>query len=353
MRTLHVAVVIPCLNEEVTLTSTAHSLGFGNGGAPANTHLVLVDNGSKDHTLQVARSIQATSPDGSVIVSQEPEQGYVPPRHCGTLLMRRFAKLRGLSESDILIIQADADTEYSDGYTDELRKCSITEGLNVIVEGCSKYPSKFLKAHSKYVKLCDEVDNEFERLLSDHPDDVIVDDKTCGYRLSDYFLWGGHRQEFNARGDEIHSETTRLYIRAKGGKCRRVRVDNAVARHSTRREEECPSLAFATAGFPREASWKRSWKRLYKGTDSIADFPDKAKNIGIEVAIDYRRKHMLSLFLALPLHISRALGTSSKLKLHPDAGKVLSQLPRRSKRWCITGPGGMIEDALRIFGIDS
>ena len=348
MKQLHVGVVIPCLNEELTLAATAASLGFGEGEPPAETYLVLVDNGSTDNTLQLAKRIQAESPPGRVIVGTEPVQSYVSPRHRGNRIMRKFARSRGIIESDILLLQADADTNYAKGYVEALRKCSRTEGPNVIVEGCMNHPQDFLKDYPSYIQLCKEVDAEFEYCLSDHPDDVIIDDKNCGYRLSDYFKWGGHRREFTNSGDEIHSETSRLYIRAKRTNCRRVRTDEAVARHSTRREVECPSFVFATAGFPRELSWRLRWTSLYKGANSLKAFANRHKNREIQIAIGYRRMHLLALFFILPLHVCQSLGLRSNLSNHPEATKVLSQLPTRSRRSCLAKPGVMIEDALKF-----
>src|ERR1700751_1191806 len=102
------AIVIPCLNEQNSLPSTCKSLGFGVGhNTPANALLILVDNGSEDATVAVARQIQQDSSTGSVIVAAESERGYVPPRRQGNRVAMSVATERGVPLENLIIIQAD------------------------------------------------------------------------------------------------------------------------------------------------------------------------------------------------------------------------------------------------------
>src|SRR3546814_5724652 len=86
---MHVAIVIPCLNEQDSLASTCASLGFCGSDVqpPVDTSLILVDNGSADQTATVMGEIQRAAPD-RVILANESERGYVPPRHRGALVAR-------------------------------------------------------------------------------------------------------------------------------------------------------------------------------------------------------------------------------------------------------------------------
>ena len=159
----------------------------------------------------------------------EPEKGYVPARQRGTITAQKIARERGIARTNTLILQVDADTNYSENYVDEIANASAEMKAAILFKARTGYPPHFLTAHSEYVSLCNEVDAEFEHLLADHPADVIIDDKACAYRLSDYLAWGGHMQEFDELGDEILSETTRLFLRAKAAGCEARLIEDGLA----------------------------------------------------------------------------------------------------------------------------
>src|SRR3546814_15415590 len=116
---MHVAIVIPCLNEQDSLASTCASLGFCGSDVqpPVDTSLILVDNGSADQTATVMGEIQRAAPD-RVILANESERGYVPPRHRGALVAFEQANQNGHSLRDVLVLPADADTRYGPASVD-------------------------------------------------------------------------------------------------------------------------------------------------------------------------------------------------------------------------------------------
>ena len=86
-----------------------------------------------------------------------------------------------------------------------------------------------------------EVDGRTRSLEVADSDEVLIDDKACGYRLSDYQRWGGLRREYLPDGSEIHAETSRMYLRALAtAGAKRVRVERAGALTSARRIYEKP-----------------------------------------------------------------------------------------------------------------
>jgi glycosyltransferase involved in cell wall biosynthesis len=131
-----VAVVVPCLNEEQNVVATCRSLGFGVGGYH-NGALILVDNGSTDHTLEVARNIQASARAESVHVVEEQDRGFVPARARGVQVVCEVATARGLTNTSVLIIQADADTLYDSHYVELMIEAAVrpTNRITAIVPG--------------------------------------------------------------------------------------------------------------------------------------------------------------------------------------------------------------------------
>ena len=223
----HVVLVMPCLNEAANLMATCSALGFGgNTEQPAEpAALVIVDNGSEDDTWQVAEQIQRTSLANSVHLVRETTRGFVPARHRGNVFARTLANSSDWNPEHVLILQVDADCQYLPGYVNAMRVAVQSQTTNVMLEACIGYPMDFKAKYPEYVNICDRTDTEFEKLFprSLSHDDVPVD-AVCGYRLSDYFRWGGHRREFNRSGEEIYAGTTRLFMRARTQGAERFRV---------------------------------------------------------------------------------------------------------------------------------
>lgn len=344
MRTV---VVIPCLNEQATLAATCGSLGFGLGGpSPDDVTLILVDNGSDDETPAVMAAIQRASPD-RVILAQELERGYVPPRHRGVRVAADDLAGHGAGTDEILVLQADADTVYEAGYVAAMQQAA--EGARgAMVEGVAHTAPEFLAAHLGYHALAERADLAADRLTVEEADEVIVDDKVAGYRLSDYFAWGGHRREFDRRGDEIHAETSRLFLRGKAMGARRVRVGGAVAFPSRRKIELDPMLHFATGGFPREASWHARSGEDGEVTLDDFDLPDAAQVFA--EAIFLRQAHHLILFGLIPAFVARRLGViDQKRLLDSPLGALAAHLAHVSAADIASHPGRLFDAAFSLI----
>lgn len=347
---MHVVIVIPCLNEQASLAATCRSLGFGAGAAPlaAATRLVLVDNGSTDSTGVVMVDVASHSPPGTVVLAREEERGYVPPRHRGVLVAQAIT-VRIAPEDDVLVLQADADTLYRTGYVDAMRRVA-RERPDCLVEGTTRPPQVFVDRHPGYERLAQRVDAEVAAWQVPPEHDIVIDDKVCGYRLANYFAWGGHVREFNATGDEVHAETTRLYLRAKVSGASRVLVEEAVAEPSRRKILEDPILHFATAGFPREASWRKAWDRSYAGPRGLAAFEDDVLRGALQEPIFQRKAHELILFGLLPLHVAQLTGRAEGLgDLHRRFAALLPAIAGFPPLELQAHPGSLLERGLSLI----
>jgi hypothetical protein len=346
------AFVIPCLNEELYLASAAASLGFGERAAARadeDVHLILVDNGSTDGTLALMKAIAAASRPGTVHVVSEPERGFVPPRRCGVALAAELADQRGIPADRLLILQADADTVYWPDYAQWMwDRLEGRRGL--LLEGALRRSEDFDSAHPRYRALERLVDDELERDAVEDADDVVVDDKACGYLLADYLAWGGHFREYDAGGGEIHAETTRLFIRAhlRHG-VEKLRINPAQATASRRRIVEDPALHFATQGFPREAGWIARWHERHPticSVDAFADDPDHAE---VREACFYRRAHEIALFELLPWLVARAARPGSHGRAGERIERLLSLLPDFSATELAASPALAIIEVLEAI----
>jgi glycosyltransferase involved in cell wall biosynthesis len=347
---LVVAIVIPCLNEKATLRDTCASLGFGLGDQIdlGNTYLLLIDNDSRDATLSIAKDVQKASPSGKVIVGFESERGYIPPRHCGAVLARKLAAQQGYSEENILLLQADADTLYSPGYIEAIRLASYTHGHNVLIEGYSEPPLILSTLYPQYLEMCRQIDSIFASLFP-IKDDIIVDDKVCGYRLHDYFSWGGHQREFDVRGEEILAETTRMYMRARVIGGRKMWAEGALAYHSPRKILLEPALDMATAGFPRSVSWKTAWRQHYMGPTTLGEICATPQHPELQRALRIRLKHNIGLFALLPRHVAQARNAVPSVDAE-IAGQILaSTLPQRDTAVLSAHPGVLLTEILWLI----
>jgi len=347
-------VVMPCLDEAELIEPTIASLGFvEDGKLPPDTHLITVDNGSTDDTLEILGRItrEATAP---VHVIAEPARGYVPPRRRGVVEAEMIARSLGWDSGDVLVLQADADTIYKEGYVAAMQ--AAAEGRwGIMLEGATRRPPEFEAAHPDYVKAERIVDDQVEPLEADDEDEVVVDDKVCGYRLADYLLWGGLFEERTAAGDAIHAETTRLFIRARlTHGVRKIRVNPAGAASSRRRVTQHPWLHYATVGFPREAAWVRSSNVEMGGPHQLDDIDTFATSVleGRQPeAVYLRRAHQLALFRYLPALVASVASGLRRPDLADDVIAVLGALPQWTGEALAHNPGLALVQVLDLIDL--
>ena len=298
---MHAFVVIPCLNERLTIGITVRSVGFGASiPPPRDATLVIVDNGSTDGTLQELEKLVAAGPPGRILIGHEAEKGYVPPRRRGIDIATAACSQASIALDSALILQCDADTKYDPGYISAFSSMASTSSGNILFEGLTHPPSRFLRDHPGFVRLAESVDREIEVLGGNEKIDVIVDDKVSGFSLESYLKWGGHRREYTATGDEIHAETTRLFIRAVGQGGKRQWVPDAIATPSRRKILRNPLRQFACGGFPRSTAWWKAWNAKHKLRNDLVSFEGDAANETLCPAIAARKAHALGLFALLP-----------------------------------------------------
>lgn len=348
---IQAVIVLPFLDEKDSLFETCRSLGFGigDGRVPQQASLILIDNGSTDASSQIAQSIKENSPPGNVITDFEPERGHVPPRRLGNLVARRLAEINGWNESNVLILQADADVFYPENYIELMLSASHVAGQNTLLEGFMSYPPDFLELHQGYFELWLQTERPIENLFVTEDEDCLIVDCVSGYRLEDYFNWGEHRREYNQNGDEIHAETSRLYLKAKANGARKFRVEDAMCRHSARKLILDPSLHFSTAGFPREKKWSELWRNNYHGPSALPDFYADASHPEVLKSILFCQKHLLALLVMLPFQVNACLGKNTFQLPKKLSSFLRSRLPQRSISDLCTNPGLFISDVFRLL----
>lgn len=340
-------VVMPCLNEADLIEGAIASLGFGVGAAPLDAQFIAVDNGSSDGTLDILARLRDRDPS-RIHLFDERERGFVPPRRRGVAAVCELVSAAGADPATVLVLQADADTIYKAGYVEAMR---VAAQSGAMLEGATRRPSEFEDAHPGYVAAERLVDVEVEQLQAADEDEVVVDDKVCGFLLADYLLWGGLFEEAAPSGDRIHAETTRMFIRAKlRHSTRKIRVNPAGAASSRRRVAEDPWLHFATAGFPREASWLRSREHAAQTSASDIDaFAERVLRGGEPEAVRLRRAHQLTLFRYLPALVDSLGQQSNDLEARGDVMAVLAALPPRSADEVATSPSLALMDVLSLI----
>jgi glycosyltransferase involved in cell wall biosynthesis len=329
---LHAFIVIPMLNEQDTITDTCASLGAFRSAT--ERHFILIDNGSTDRTWAVAQDIQLKSVHPFEVI-REQERGHVPPRRTGCRVARDLANARGWSLEQVIVCQADADTIYAEDYVPQMTN-AMAAGAQVMYEGRSvlRAENDPSSAIQMYLDACTQTDRLVEHCFAAEDDDVIVDDKVAAYYLSDYFRWGEHQREYSSPNDELLAETTRLYMRARAGGARRTFVNDAFARHSVRRILAETWMHFASAGFPREASWRNQHQSRGSAKQLTAD-PE---------AVRIRLNHLLGLFALLPAHVATALGT-------PTLHSFTKLLPARSLNELRSTPAILLQDVLNVIDV--
>lgn len=340
-------VVMPCLDEVDYVGDAVASLLQPAGDGGPEPLVVVVDNGSSDGTLEMLADIDRRHP-GRIHVELEAERGYVPPRRRGVAAAARISGERGVPRREVLVLQADADTIYRPGYVAAMRSAAM-DAEGAILEGSIRRPPAFEAEHPVYVEAERTVDAAIEPLEAMDDDDVVVDDKVCAYRLSDYLAWGGLFEERSDAGDPIHAETTRMFIRARlRFGTAKVRVNPAGALPSRRRALENARYHFATLGFPRERSWAARVSGGWMASD-IDAFARAVLDDRERLAVRLRICHLLALFRFLPAIILDAAGSSSALLAEPDVAAALAHCGRRGRTALAERPALAILDVLGLI----
>jgi hypothetical protein len=307
-----IAFVIPCFNEVGFVEATTSSLGFGETRTAAadDVYLVLVDNGSTVGSL---------------------------------------AADVGVTPEDFLILQADADTVYLPGYAQYMWE-ALQGRQGILLEGAIRRPPDFDAAHPEYHALERSIDESLERVGVSDEEEVIVDDKACGYLLSDYQRWGGHFREEDRLGGTVHAETTRLFLRARlSHGAAKTRVDPAQAEPSRRRIMEEPALHFATSGFPREDAWVRDWRARHPKSWTVDEFARNRGHPDVREACFYRRAHDIALFALLPWVLGRARDPDGFDAHDERAARLLALVPRLSAHDLVAEPARALTGVLNAI----
>ncbi|MCU1485589.1 MAG: hypothetical protein JWN67_2335 [Actinomycetia bacterium] len=336
-------IVIPCLNEELLIEATCASLGFGSGAASPSAHLVLVDNMSTDRTMQVCQRIVSRS-QGSATVVQEPDRGFAPARRRGILAAERLSAAEGVSAEDVVIVQCDADTSYSDGYVPTMA-AAVRGQARSIAEARTELPSGFADRYPIVTEAVDELDSAFERRFPPSSWNVLLDDKACAFGLSDCLSWGGHGRETLEDGSEALAETTRLMITARASGAHYVQALEAVAVHSPRRLLEDAAQLLATSGFPYEHRRALSDRRQI-GIDELEHDAARNNMEVLELVLALRSRHLVALQAVLPAHLERTIQGGHSAG--PEIVAVVDRLPRRSLHDALTRPAVFLDDSLRL-----
>lgn len=336
-------VVLPCLNEEGNVGAAVRSLGFEGASHPPEARLVLVDNGSDDGTLRVMKAIAAGAPTGTIEIVRVPERGYVAARGAGVEAAAVMASKMGVPYERVLIVQADADTDYSKLYIEALALEFRHSGPGCLLEGRNERSMDPINTCSAFDDLALDVDGEAAILFSDPAFDVVIDDKVAAFSLTDYRAWGGHVREETASGHEIHAETTRLFIKGRLAGARRRTVDGASAVTSRRRVLAEPALTFATAGFPRDDGWRAQWTASYDGPHELAAFDLRMRG-SVDRAIRTRIVHLVAMFGVLPAAIAFLLGATTDERYRALIDEL--RLPVREE--ALRRPGLILDHALSV-----
>jgi hypothetical protein len=328
------------------LVATVESLGFFPGRA-GDAVLVLVDNGSTDATRTLMDSMARRLPAGIVTVVSEPERGFVPARLAGIRAATALAATRGIGEDAVLIIQADADTRYGPGYCFAMAAAAEAGEAGQLYEACNVPLNDTDDPCTRFDELANSVDKTLDPFFADPSYDVVVDDKVSAYRLGDYRRWGGLRREWDASGDEVFAETTRLFLEARLAGARRVTVEAASAVTSRRRVLEDPAVAFSTAGFPRGHRWIAGWRSRYRGATELSQFALPSTRPVLAEAVGERKRHMLGLFCVLPALVAKLMGPEHEVRVAAHLG-VVEALGLADVGTARSRPSTLVEQVLSI-----
>ncbi|MBW6474830.1 MAG: glycosyltransferase family 2 protein [Anaerolineaceae bacterium] len=158
------SVVIPVYNEEKYISTTIQRvLDVKMEGI--SIEIVVVDDGSKDRTVEILQGLAAEHPE--IKVYQQPVN-----MGKGAALRRGFQEASG----DIILIQ-DADLEYDPGDYPTLLKPILDDKADVV------YGSRFLGGPHRVLYFWHFVGNQFLTLLSNITTNLNLTDMETGYKV--------------------------------------------------------------------------------------------------------------------------------------------------------------------------
>jgi hypothetical protein len=250
----------------------------------------------------------------------------------------------GVSAEDVIVVQCDADTTYSDGYVSTLASAARDQP-RALAEARTELPPGFADRYPTVTQALDEVDSAFERRFPPSDWNVVVDDKACAFSLQDYRSWGGHRREIFLDGTEALAETSRLLIAARAAGAPLVQALDALAVHSPRRLYKDAAQFLATSGFPYEH--RRALPA--SGRVGIEELEQAAVHQDMDVldlVLALRRRHLLALQALLPAHLEHSI--EGRPPGPPEIDALLDHLPHRSSDDASVRPAVFFEDVLRL-----
>lgn len=158
------SVVIPVYNEEKYISTTIQRV-LDVKLEEVSIEIVVVDDGSKDRTVEILQDLMAEHPE--IKVFQQPVN-----MGKGATLRRGFQEARG----DIILIQ-DADLEYDPGDYPTLLKPILDDKADVV------YGSRFLGGPHRVLYFWHFAGNQFLTLLSNITTNLNLTDMETGYKV--------------------------------------------------------------------------------------------------------------------------------------------------------------------------
>jgi glycosyltransferase involved in cell wall biosynthesis len=158
------SVVIPVYNEEKYISTTIQRV-LDVKLEEVSIEIVVVDDGSKDRTVEILQDLAAEHPE--IKVFQQPVN-----MGKGATLRRGFQEASG----DIILIQ-DADLEYDPGDYPTLLKPILDDKADVV------YGSRFLGGPHRVLYFWHFAGNQFLTLLSNITTNLNLTDMETGYKV--------------------------------------------------------------------------------------------------------------------------------------------------------------------------